>query len=61
MVMNWKGVVPFERTKGATTLKFKSAGILNNVLVKKGKPVGSYIENNVLVTKNNASVKIENI
>ena len=54
MVMNWKGLVPFERTKGATTLKFKSVGILNNVLVKKGKRVGSYIENNDLV-------KIENI
>ena len=52
--MSWKRVVPFERTKGATTLKFKSVGILNNVLVKKGKRVGSYIENNDLV-------KIENI
>ena len=59
--MSWKRVVPFERTKGATTLKFKSVGILNNVLVKKGKRVGSYIENNDLVTKNNALVKIENV
>ena len=59
--MSWNGLVPFERTKGATTLKFKSVGILNNVLVKKGKRVGSYIENNVLLTKNNVLVKIENI
>ena len=61
MVMNWKGLVPFERTKGATTLKFKKCWNIKQCLGQKGKRVGSYIENNVLVTKNNALVKIENI